>query len=115
MIRNGKDTREIQNNGRFRERNLCLDPDRIADRGVFVSYLRELFPDSSSCLLSPESADGNLDALSDDLSELRTDTVIYISRASMQKISSAPYAWTVFRVFAVSAAENPHLRLVFTN
>lgn len=83
---------------------IYLDGNRITTKEAMAAYMREIFP-------LPEYFGGNLDALTDCLSEITEDTEIRLTRESLSAICQNTYAYRTLTVLSQAAAENPHLTL----
>lgn len=84
------------------EKKVWLDPQRLMDRVLLGAYMNELFR-------IPEEEARNLDQLRDELSEVRENVTILVTRTSLLKICQDDLAYRVLCVLYDAADENPFL------
>ena len=89
-------------------KQIRLDPEQLADKEAMTAFMeRELD--------LPEWFGGNLDALSDVLSEVSDETVFVVEVGSVGAFTADGYPKKVIRVISAAAKENPHLHLYLTD
>ena len=86
------------------EKKVWLDPQRLMDRVLLGAYMNELFR-------IPEEEARNLDQLHDELSEVRENVMILVSRTALLMICKNDFAYRVLCVMNDAANENPYLTL----
>ena len=107
-------------------RVISIDPDRLADRESLKAYMKDIFgcrkkisfgdgeEDDSANRACLAGWTGNLDALSDMLSEVRQDTCFRVSRESLRKICGDDFGYRVLCLLSAAAEENPYISLRIT-
>ena len=89
-------------------RRVVLTNEKIGSRESMASYMKE-------ALQLPEYFGGNLDALSDLLSEVSEETVFEIEGSELAGMPGDGYAAKTLRVLAGACDENPHIHLYLTD
>ena len=89
-------------------RRVVLTGGDICDRESMASFLKE-------ALQLPEYFGGNLDALSDLLSEVSEETVFEIEDSELARMPEDGYAAKTLKVLAMACDENPHIHLYLTD
>lgn len=79
-----------------------LDVLRLSTRDSMKTYLPEIMD-------IPDYFGGNLDALSDILSEVSRETLFTVTREDIFKAAEYPFAWKAIRVFILAAEANPYI------
>ena len=85
---------------------IYLNAGEISTKEKMAEYMKDAF-----CF--PDYFGGNLDALSDLLSEVHEETQICLTRSNLERICGNSYAYRTLTVLGAAAAENPHLNLLF--
>lgn len=89
-------------------RRVVLTNEKIGSRESMASYMKE-------ALQLPEYFGGNLDALSDLLSEVSEETVFEIEDSELARMPENGYAAKTLKVLAMACDENPHIHLYLTD
>ena len=89
-------------------RRVVLTNEKIGSRESMASYMKE-------ALQLPEYFGGNLDALSDLLSEVSEETVFEIEDSELARMPEDGYAAKTLKVLAMACDENPHIHLYLTD
>ena len=89
-------------------RRVVLTGDNIGSRESMASFMKE-------ALQLPDYFGGNLDALSDLLSEVTEETVFEIEESELAFIPEEGYAAKTLKVLDRAAEENPHIHLYLTD
>lgn len=89
-------------------KQIRLDPELLCDRDAMASFMKRE-------LDLPVWFGGNLDALSDVLSEVTEETVFEVDIRSVEVFSAEGYPGRVLKVISDAAKENPHLHLYLTD
>ena len=89
-------------------RRVVLTGDNIGSRESMASFMKE-------ALQLPDYFGGNLDALSDLLSEVTEETVFEIEDSELARMPEDGYAAKTLKVLAMACDENPHIHLYLTD
>lgn len=89
-------------------RRVVLTNEKIGSKESMASYMKE-------ALQLPEYFGGNLDALSDLLSEVSEETVFEIEDSELARMPEDGYAAKTLKVLAMACDENPHIHLYLTD
>lgn len=87
-------------------RQVLLDPVALADKESMALYLKKE-------LDFPEWFGGNLDALSDVLSEISEETAFVVEAGALPAFYAEGRPKTALKVISLAVQENPHLHLYF--
>lgn len=89
-------------------RQIRLDPERLKDKESLAQYMKD-------ALELPDSFSGNLDALSDYLSEVTQETVFEVESGAFYLFGQEPWKNRLLQMVSRSAQDNPHLHLYLTD
>lgn len=89
-------------------RRVVLTAQKISDRSSMAAFMKEE-------LDLPEYFGGNLDALSDLLSEISQETVFELEESELELMPPEGYALKTVKVLNRAADENPHIHLYLTS
>ena len=89
-------------------RRIILTADAVRDKESMASFMKEQ-------LDLPDYFGGNLDALSDLLSEVSQETVFEVEETEALRMPEDGYAARTLRVLERAADENPRIHLYLTN
>ena len=85
-------------------RRILLTEEKIRDKEAMAAFMKD-------ALMLPDYFGGNLDALSDLLSEIDTETVFEIAGEELRRIADDAYAAKTLHVLKRAEEENPHIHL----
>ena len=89
-------------------RRIVLTSEKIGSREAMAAFMKKE-------LELPEYFGGNLDALSDLLSEVCVETVFEVEERELMDMPEDCYAAKTLRVLGIAAAENSHIHLYLTS
>ncbi len=89
-------------------KRVALDPVYLCDKESMAAFMKEH-------LVLPEYFGGNLDALSDVLSEICEETVFEVKVDDLVHFLPEEYPGRVLKVISHAAEENPHLHVYLTD